>query len=221
MKVRARYLLALALSASTCATLFNEAFAADDTPDSDEHKLQALERELENVQVQLRDLKRSQSNQYDDVNRLIGGLVQVKLDNGRPTFTSADGDFSLAIRALAQLDWGYYSQGARAAALPAAFGPDLSSGTNFRRVYLGLQGKAFADWSYNVNLDFGGSGGTETPGHVQSVYAQYDGLKPFAFRIGAFPPPANIEDGTSAGDTIFLERNAPSDLQRNIAGGDG
>ncbi len=42
-----------------------------------------------------------------------------------------------------------------------------------------------------------------------------------AFRVGAFPPPANIEDGTSAGDTIFLERNAPSDLQRNIAGGDG
>ena len=105
--------------------------------------------------------------------------------------------------------------------LPAAFGPDLSSGANFRRVYLGVQGKAFGNWSYNVNFDFGGSGGTETPGHIQSVYVQDDGLAPFAVRIGAYPAPAGIEDGTSAGDTIFLERNSPSDLQRNIAGGDG
>src|SRR5207244_6929579 len=36
-----------------------------------------------------------------------------------------------------------------------------------------------------------------------------------------YPPPANIEDSTASGDTLFLERNAPSDLQRNIAGGDG
>ncbi len=46
-------------------------------------------------------------------------------------------------------------------------------------------------------------------------------LAPWAFRIGAYPPPANLEDGTASGDTIFLERNSPSDLQRNIAGGDG
>jgi hypothetical protein len=30
-----------------------------------------------------------------------------------------------------------------------------------------------------------------------------------------------ISKTASAGDTIFLERNAPSDLQRNIARGDG
>ena len=43
----------------------------------------------------------------------------------------------------------------------------------------------------------------------------------WAFRIGAYPPPASVEDATASGDTIFLERNSPSDLQRNIAGGDG
>jgi len=190
-------------------------------PDNTQDRLRALEDELQSVDAQLADLKRAQSSHYGDVNRQFASLAQLKLDNGRPNFTSADGNFSLAIRALAQFDWAYYSQSNAAASLPAAFGPDLGSGTNFRRVYLGVQGKAFGDWSYNVNFDFGGSGGTETPGHIQSVYLQYDGLKPFAFRIGAFPPPANIEDGTSAGDTIFLERNAPSDLQRNIAGCDG
>ena len=201
--------------------LASGAHAAAAQPSDTEDRLRALQQELDDVNTQLGDLKRSQSDQYSDVNRQFSGQVQIKLDNGRPTFTSADGDFSLAIRALAQLDWGFYSQSAGAASLPAAFGPDLSSGANFRRVYLGVQGKAFGSWSYNVNFDFGGSGGTETPGHIQSVYVQYDGLAPFAFRVGAYPAPASIEDGTSAGDTIFLERNAPSDLQRNIAGGDG
>ena len=214
------YRLAALLLAGT-AVIAAPARAGDASAASTDDRLKALEQELQDVNTQLADLKRSQSDQYGDVNRQIGGFVQVKLDNGRPTFTSADGNFSLAIRALAQLDWGYYSQSASAAALPAAYGPDLSSGTNFRRVYLGIQGKAFGNWWYNANFDFGGSGGTETPGHIQSVYLQYDGLAPFAFRVGAYPAPANIEDGTSAGDTIFLERNAPSDLQRNIAGGDG
>ncbi len=220
MHTRLSALAALLLAGT--ASLASPAHAASPSasPTTDE-RLRALEDELANVNAQLGDLKRSQSDQYGDVNRQIGGLVQLKLDNGRPTITTADGNFSLQIRALAQLDWAYYSQSNTAAALPAAFGPDLGSGANFRRVYLGLQGKVFGDWSYNLNFDFGGSGGTETPGRVQSVYLQYDGLRPFAFRIGAYPPPANIEDGTSAGDTIFLERNAPSDLQRNIAGGDG
>jgi phosphate-selective porin OprO/OprP len=141
--------------------------------------------------------------------------------NGRPTITSADGRFSLALRTLGQYDIAYYMQGARAALLSPANGPDLSSGGNFRRVYLGVQGALFGDWSYNFNYDFGGSGGTETPGHIQSVYIQYDGLKPFGVRIGAFPPSANLDDNTAPADTPFLERTSPADLARNIAGGDG
>ena len=184
-------------------------------------KIEQLESEIQDLSGQVQDLKRSTSNQYTDVQNQQASLVKVSLANGRPTLTSADGNFTAVIRALAQADWGYYSQSAAATSLPTAYGPDLSSGANFRRVYLGIQGKLFGDWSYNFNYDFGGSGGTETPGHIQSVYLEYDGLAPWALRVGAYPPPANIEDGTSSGDTIFLERNAPSDLQRNIAGGDG
>jgi len=47
--------------------------------------------------------------------------------------------------------------------------------------------KAVGDASYNVNFDFGGAGGTETPGRVQSLYVQHDGLGPFAVRVGAYP----------------------------------
>ena len=183
--------------------------------------IQALESQIQNLSSQVEDLKRSTSDQYTDVQNQQAAAVKVTIANGRPTISTADGDFTASIRSLVQYDWGYYSQGAAAASLPAAYGPDLSSGANFRRVYLGVQGKLFGDWSYNFNYDFGGSGGTETPGHIQSVYLQYDGLAPWAFRVGAYPPPANIEDGTSSPDTIFLERNSPSNLQRGLAGGDG
>ena len=221
MALRGYPISSVLLAGASLFFLGTPANAAAATPANTDDRLQALEQELQDVNAQLADLKRSQSNQYGDVNRQFSDLVRVKLDNGRPTFTSSDGNFSASIRALVQLDWGTYFQSGAAASLPAAFGPDLSSGTNFRRVYFGIQGKAFGDWSYNANFDFGGSSGTETPGHIQSVYLQYDGLAPFALRAGAYPPPANLEDSTSAGDTIFLERNAPSDLQRNIAGGDG
>src|SRR6185436_4409393 len=184
-------------------------------------QIAAQQAQLDVLSSQIRDVKTSSANQYADTQRQAAESPKFSIKNGRPTFESADGKYTAQIRALAQFDAAYYSQGASAATLPAAYGPDLSSGTNFRRVYLGIQGKLFGDWSYNFNYDFGGSGGTESPGRIQSVYLQYDGLKPFALRVGAYPPPANIEDATSAADTLFLERNAPSDLQRNIAGGDG
>jgi phosphate-selective porin OprO/OprP len=195
--------------------------AAHAASPADQSKIDTLQQQINDLSAQVSDLKRSTSDEYTDVQNQQASGVKVTIDNGRPTIATADGRFTASFRGLAQLDWAYYSQSDAASHLPLAYGPDLSSGANFRRVYLGLQGKVFGNWSYNLNFDFGGSGGTETPGHVQSVYLQYDGLKPFAFRIGAYPPPANIEDGTSASDTVFLERNAPSDLQRNIAGGDG
>jgi phosphate-selective porin OprO/OprP len=215
----------LAGAAFFVSTAFAQAGARNDDASSsraaDQAKLQQLQEQIDELSDQVSDLKRSTSNQYTDVENQRAGDVKVSLNNGQPTFATSDGQFTAAIRVLAQLDWAYYSQGKKAFALPGAYAPDLSSGTNFRRVYLGVQGKLFGDWSYNANFDFGGSGGTEAPGHVQSVYLEYDGLAPFAIRAGAYPAPSNIEDGTASGDTIFLERNASSDLQRNIAGGDG
>jgi phosphate-selective porin OprO/OprP len=210
--------------------------AAKKAPASDP-RINVLEQQLRDVQQQLAeikgtqsandysgavtDLKRSTSDQYTDINSRLDAQSKASVDNGRLSISSADGRFTAAIRGLFQYDTGYYSQSHVGSTLPAGYGNDFGSGSNFRRVYLGLSGKVFGDWSYNLNFDFGGSGGTETPGHIQSVYLQYDGLAPWGVRIGAYPPPASIEDATTPGDTLFLERNSPADLQRNIAGGDG
>ena len=212
------------LVASASVVVLSTAAHAAATP-ADQSKIEALQQQVDDLSTQISDLKRSTSDQYADVARAEAAApksdVTVSLKNGRPTFTSADGRFTASIRALGQFDWGGFSQPSKAASFPVAYGPKLSDGSNFRRAYLGVQGKVFGDWSYNVNLDFGGNTGTEIQGRVQSLYIQYDGLGPFAFRIGAYPPAASLEDSTSAGDTIFLERNAPAEAQRSIAGGDG
>jgi phosphate-selective porin OprO and OprP len=147
--------------------------------------------------------------------------AQASVTNGRLSVSSADGRFSAALRLTGQYDLGYYMQGARARTLP--LGPDLSSGGNFRRAQIGLQGKVFGDWSYYFNMDFGsgGSTGTESPGHIQQAYIEYDGLAPFAFRIGAHPASTGLEDSYAVTDQLLLERSAPGDANRNIAGGDG
>jgi len=194
------------------------AFAADA---DDASRIEALSQQVDDLSAQVADLKRSTSDQYTDVQNQQAASVKTSIDNGRLSVSSADGNFTAAVRVLGQFDNVYYSQGGHAVSLPAANGPDLSSGSNFRRAQLGLQGKVFGDWSYYVNFDFGSSKGNEQQGRIQSAYTEFDGWAPFAVRIGAYPPPAGLEDGTSSSDTIFLERNSPADLARNIAGGDG
>ena len=212
-------LAAILLAGAAMIALSAPAHAATDA--ATQARIEHLEAEIRALAGEVQELKQQAAGQDAAAPATAAAGTHVTIDNARPTITSGDGKFSASIRALGQLDAAYYSQGHRARHLPAANGPDLSSGSNFRRAYLGVQGKAFGDWSYNVNLNFGGSGGTESPGMIQALYIQYDGWNPVAIRIGAYPPPTGLEDATSAQDTVFLERSGPSDVIRNLVGGDG
>lgn len=185
--------------------------AAPATQAADQEKIADLEQKLQRLSDQLQNLERAGEARHGGTEHPRPSDATVSLAGGRPTFTSADGRFSVAFRGLIQYDQGTFAQG------KAPAGTDLSSGGNFRRAQIGLQGTAFSDWSYNFVYDFGGSG-TEKSGYIYTAYAQYDGLKPFGLRIGAYAPPAGIEDATSSGDLIFAERPASADIARNIAG---
>jgi phosphate-selective porin OprO and OprP len=177
----------------------------------------ALETKLAEQQVQI-DTLTQQLEADENSARIAKQDAPVwSFAGGRPTISSSDGRFSLALRTTVQYDQAYYSQGNNTG---LATGPDLSSGGNFRRAYLGVQGKLFGDWSYYFNYDFGGQN-TEGPGHIQQVWLQYDGLGPFAIRVGAFSPSNGIDDATAVTDSMFLERAAPADAARSLAGADG
>ena len=203
----------LAGSASIAMIGAAEAGASDRNPaqEANDAKLQQLQQDIQDLNAQVQDLKRSSSDQYSDLQKQAKSGVKVSINNGRPTIS--DGDFSLALRALVQYDSAYYGQGK----LPA--GTDFSSGNDFRRARFGFDGTAFGDWSYTFIYDFGGSG---TEGStIASAYIQYNGLGPVHIKAGAFPPPESLDDATSAGDLLFLERSQPGDVARSMAGADG
>jgi phosphate-selective porin OprO/OprP len=197
------------------------------SPPAPDPRIGLLEQQLRDVQQQLAqikgaqeqsdtsgavaDLKRSSSSQYVDLTNRLDAQNKTAIDNGRLTVASPNGAFSLSLRALAQFDVGYFAQGKNPSSV------DLNSGTNFRRAQLGFQGTVFKDWTYNFIYDFGGNG-VEGRGYIYNAYIQYDGLKPFGIRAGAYTPSEGIDDQTGSGDLFFAERASASDVARNIAG---
>ena len=130
--------------------------------------------QVQQLQAEVEDLKRVQAAQYADVQSQRQSDVQTSFKNGRPTFKTADGNFSASLRALVQFDSAYYMQGK----MPA--GIDFSSGSNFRRARLGFSGTLYKDWSYEFLYDLGGSGVEGAT--IASAYLQYDGLGPVHLR---------------------------------------
>jgi phosphate-selective porin OprO/OprP len=155
-----------------------------------------------------------------------GGATMVA---GKPSIQSPDGRFAANLHGVMQFDAADYSQKTPgpitvdfrrgASATDTAHARDLSSGTNFRRARIGVDGRMFGDFEYNVLFDFGGAG-EEDAGHIQELWLQYSGLKPFHFRVGAYPPSYGLEDQASTNGAPFLERPAIADMARSLAGGD-
>ncbi len=221
--------LALVLLGTVALSASAMGQARKPAPPSDP-RIGLLEQQLRSVQQQLADikarqdrndsggdmaeLKRSTASQQSEINKRLDGQVRTSLDNGRLSFASADGAFTFALRSLVQFDYGYFGQGRNPPNI------DLNSGSNFRRAQFGFTGTAWRDWSYNFTYDFGGNG-IERSGYIYTAYLQYDGLKPFGFRVGAFSPAAGIDDSTGSGDLLFLERASVADIARNIGGAPG
>lgn len=182
-----------------------------------DEKIAALEAKIAELSAQIADLKTSTATQINDV-RTQAGATAPALSNGRPTIATADGQQKFAIRALAQFDAASYDE----------IGPgttDLSSGTNFRRARLGIEGTFAKDWNYALTAEYGGSG-AEAP-VLNQAYVEYAGFRPFGLvnplrlRLGAYATPTGLEDATSNTEGLFLERGAAAELVRNLAGGDG
>lgn len=230
---------ALVLGAASLTLLGNAAAQtpvapAAATEDARDAKIRELEERLEALAAQVADLKASAASDSQDIRRIQSEAPQVTLNNARPQFATADGKSRVAIRGVFQFDAANYEQESpggvdnRRAGADATEGPnarDLNSGTNFRRARLGVEGTFAGDWNYALTAELGGSG-TEAA-QLQQAWVEYARLKPFGLqnpvriRVGAFTPPTGLEDATSSNDALFVERAAPADLVRGIAGGDG
>jgi len=161
-----------------------------------------------------------------------GDAPKVAFANSRLTITAADGRSSLAVRGFAQVDGAMYredsegplttdfrrgSVGATANRETNA-ARDFSEGFLLRRARFGVDGMVGQNFTYRLLFDFGGSG---TEGvRVNDAWIAYTGLAPFTFQFGAFSPPANMDDSTSAEDLVFLERSSAGEISRALAAAD-
>ncbi|MBL8542582.1 MAG: hypothetical protein JNJ63_02135 [Hyphomonadaceae bacterium] len=220
----------IALFGASWLALTGAAFAQEaSTPDERAARIAALEQRLADLEAQLADLKESTAADSADVRRIQTEAPQVTLNNARPTIATSDNQFRFAVRGLAQYDVAHYEQDNPATPddrrSDASNPGDLSSGSNFRRARIGIEGTAYRDWNYALTYELGGSG-TEGS-QITQAYVEYAGWKPWEnaaalrFRVGAWATPAGLEDATSNTEGLFLERAAIAELVRGIAGGDG
>ncbi|MGE0046107.1 MAG: porin, partial [Hyphomonadaceae bacterium] len=169
----------LALTGVAAAQGAAPAAAAEDPRDA---LIRDLAARIEALEAQIGDLAERSAASTDDVRRIVNEAPQVTINNARPQIASADGSFRTAFRGLFQLDAASYLQddpsgpdnrraGATTAEGPAA--RDLSSGLNFRRARIGLEGTAFRDWNYAITYEAGGSG-TEASS-LQQAWIEYAG----------------------------------------------
>ena len=133
--------------------------------------------------------------------------------NGRPTFTSADGQFSASIGLQFWYDVGGYLQGggkpAGATTLPAW-------DANLRRARMPVTVRD-GDVFVKVTPEFGGS-----PDGTFSLYEaniNYTGFKDTLLTAGYYRPALTLSDTTSDEDIMFMERPSIINIARGIAAG--
>jgi phosphate-selective porin OprO and OprP len=185
--------------------------------DHGEAKVAAIQQQLDTVNAQLTDVKAAQVADASDISTLKAPAVVPSLPNGKLALASSDGRFTANMRAIIMFDAGKYFQKSN---LPAQVtNRDLNDGTNFRRARFGIDGRLFKDFDYAVIYEFGGSG-AEDAGHIQEIWAQYTGLKPWKIRVGAFEPNIGLAAAVSTSQMPIMERASPAEVARNVAAGD-
>jgi phosphate-selective porin OprO/OprP len=201
-----------------------------------QHQNAELQGEVGQLQAQVADLKATTVIQLDDVRQAEAKQPRVTFPGGRPTFATADGNFTASLRGQLQLDTAAYLQdaagpdttdlrrdgpalGSSTSNTDEAHARDLKDGTLWRRARIGFEGTAYGDWDYRMLFDFAGSG-VENSGQLYEGWAQYSGLKPVKFRVGAWSQPIGLEDQMSTNAQLFMERPGISDVARNLAAGD-
>lgn len=180
-------------------------------------RIEALEAQIAALQQQVADLKTTAVANAQAAPPRDPKAATVSIANGRPTIASADGRFSASVRGVMQLDAAQYFQDDDLGA--SVVGRDLSSGTNVRRGRLGVEGKLFGDFDYNILLDFGGSG-ADGNATLHELWLQYSGIDPLKIRVGAFNPNVGLEDAGSTSGSLFPERPSSSSVTRALAGDD-
>jgi phosphate-selective porin OprO/OprP len=146
-------------------------------------------------------------------------------DEYRPTLMSADGRFSISLRARLHIDTGTFDQADDVAVVTPLRDVEfkhLDTGALIRRAYFGIEGRAFRDLWYEYRVDFGGEGFRFADPFVNRARIAYHGSlgggSLLRLNAGIIRPIFTFHDATSSAFLTFLERPAVVNV---VAGGFG
>ncbi|HEY5072041.1 MAG TPA: porin [Caulobacteraceae bacterium] len=193
----------------------------------------ALKRQVDDLETQVAALKTTPAT---SATAPPPSSLAASLAGGVPHVATADGEFSLNLHSIVQLDTAAYFQdppgpiatdlrrsgpalGFTSSNVDVSHARELKDGTNLRRARIGVDGNAFGDFQYKLVFDFGGSG-VENAGQLYEGWAQYSGLDPLKLRIGVFAPLEGLADQDSPAAQPLLDRPASADIARGFAAGE-
>ncbi len=197
-----------------------------------QNQVRQLNKALDALQTQVGDNTQSQAQTQQAVTQLKATPPAApsgfSMANGRPTFSTADGQNSISLTGRIHYDMGdYLDYTPQSTKSPTQ---DLNSGENLRRARLGVVGKIAGDWNYGLIYDFGGSndngpgqaGGTaaSASGGVETAELTYNGFRPVAIETGIEDVPYTLDEATSSNDIMFMERSSSQVIAANLAAGD-
>jgi phosphate-selective porin OprO and OprP len=221
------------------ATINQQLQTLEEALAAQQRMLQQQAAEIQRLQEQLRNMAASSAKLAEaqhaahDAKPVKDEQPRITSTGPRPIITSADGRNSFAPRAVVQLDMANYSEDGDRGANDFRRGSvgatgnretnaarDLSDGAYFRRARLGFEGIIARDFNYRILLELGGAG-SEGPARINDAWISYSGFAPFTLQLGAFSPAANMDDGTSVENLVFIERASAAELSRVLGGADG
>ncbi|MGV8997468.1 MAG: OprO/OprP family phosphate-selective porin [Parvibaculaceae bacterium] len=212
MTLRKILLTTTALGAA--AMLASPAFAGSAAASQGE--IDALKSQVEALTQRLDDIAIQSGNDIKEIKEKQDA-VQIDFKDGKPTFRTGDGLFTMSIRGRAHLDVASYNQNSSDG---ARTGAPLSSGANFRRAEIGIEGTFMRDWGYKLNMQWGDSG-KERASTIKDAYLSYSGIKGITLMGGAIQTFMTLDDSTSSNDITFIERAAAANLATSLGAGDG
>ena len=137
---------------------------------------------------------------------------EVEFDWGpSPTLRTPDGRFEAHLRGRVLADFAYLNDEA-----------DVNDGaaTQFRAARIGVEGIAWRDIGYKLEVDFADAGETD----VTDGYVEYLGFDQAYLRVGQYKTPNSLAEQTSSRFITFMERPAFTDafnLNRRLGIGGG
>jgi phosphate-selective porin OprO/OprP len=215
--VAIRYAL---LAGVATMALTSTAFAADKHAAAAAAEQQSLEARVTEQQTQIEAQRAEIDALKQQVKDLVGVMnqrvtkVEAQTEGGKAVMTSPtahiegpQGDYSLQVVGGIQASAAFYDQSSAGSRMPS-----LANGTEIRRGQIGIQGKAFRDFTYTAVFDLAASGGVASS--VRDLTVAYTGFKPFTVTVGNQKPQSGMEASFSDRNTgqIFMEPGLSTDL---------